>query len=67
MNQAAAIYTVVSSARQKLSDAIASQTAALVEYAKSQGYAVPPEWIFQDEGYSGASLVRRSPGSGGAT
>src|SRR5438874_5076141 len=58
MNQAAAIYTRVSSDRQKESDTIASQTAALVEYAKVHGYAVPPEWIFQDEGYSGASLVR---------
>jgi len=58
MNQAAAIYTRVSSDRQKESDTIASQTAALVEYAKAHGYAVPPEWIFQDEGYSGASLVR---------
>ncbi len=58
MNQAAAIYTRVSSDRQKESDTIASQTAALVEYARAHGYAVPPEWIFQDEGYSGASLVR---------
>ena len=58
MNQAAAIYTRVSSDRQKENDTIASQTAALVEYAKAHGYAVPPEWIFQDEGYSGASLVR---------
>src|SRR2546430_11346640 len=58
MNQAAAIYTRVSSDRQKESDTIASQTAALVEYAKVHGYAVPPEWVFQDEGYSGASLVR---------
>ena len=43
MNQAAAIYTRVSSDRQKESDTIASQTAALVEYAKAHGYAVPPE------------------------
>src|SRR6266566_8725749 len=58
MNQAAAIYTRVSSDRQKESDTIASQTAALVEYAQTHGYAVPSEWVFQDEGYSGASLVR---------
>ena len=58
MNQAAAIYTRVSSDRQKENDTIASQTAALVEYAKAHGYAVPQEWIFQDEGYSGASSVR---------
>jgi site-specific DNA recombinase len=58
MNKAAAIYTRVSSDRQKENHTIASQTAALVEYAESRGYAVPSEWIFQDEGYSGASLVR---------
>ena len=37
---------------------IGSQTSALVEYAQTHGYAVPSEWVFQDEGYSGASLVR---------
>src|SRR6266849_2082403 len=25
---------------------------------QTHGYAVPSEWVFQDEGYSGASLVR---------
>jgi site-specific DNA recombinase len=58
MNKAAAIYTRVSSNRQKEDHTIASQTAALLEYAKTNGYVVPPEWVFQDEGYSGASLVR---------
>jgi site-specific DNA recombinase len=58
MNKAAAIYTRVSSDRQKENHTIESQTAALVEYAEAHGYAVPSEWIFQDEGYSGASLVR---------
>jgi site-specific DNA recombinase len=58
MNQAAAIYARVSSDRQKEDHTIASQTAALLEYAKSNGYVVPAEWTFQDEGYSGASLVR---------
>jgi site-specific DNA recombinase len=58
MNQPAAIYTRVSSDRQKEDHTIASQTAALLEYAKSNGYVVPAEWVFQDEGYSGASLVR---------
>ncbi len=37
---------------------IASQTAALIEYAQKNAYSVPPEWVFQDEGYSGAILVR---------
>jgi hypothetical protein len=29
---------------------IASQTAALIEYAQKNGYSVPPEWVIQDEG-----------------
>src|SRR5246127_668820 len=58
MNKTAAIYARVSSDRQKESHTIGSQTSALVEYAQTHGYAVPSEWVFQDEGYSGASLVR---------
>src|ERR1700739_1328799 len=58
MNKPAAIYARVSSDRQKENHTIASQTAALIEYAQTNGYAVPPEWVFHDEGYSGASLVR---------
>src|ERR1700675_2536992 len=58
MNKPAAIYARVSSDREKESHTIGSQTSALVEYAQTHGYAVPSEWVFQDEGYSGASLVR---------
>ena len=58
MNKPAAIYARVSSDRQKENHTIASQTAALVEYAQTHGFSVPPEWVFQDEGYSGAILVR---------
>ena len=58
MRKTAAIYARVSSDRQKEDHTIASQTAALIQYAEEHGYAVPPEWIFQDEGYSGAILVR---------
>ena len=54
----AAIYARVSSDQQREEKTIASQTAALMEFAKSEGYSVPAEWIFEDEGYSGASLVR---------
>jgi site-specific DNA recombinase len=57
MNKPAAIYARVSSDRQKENHTIASQTAALVEYAQTHGFSVPPEWVFQDEGYS-AILVR---------
>lgn len=56
--KAAAIYTRVSSDRQKEDHTIASQTAALIEYAQMHSYVVPAEWVFQDEGYSGATLVR---------
>ena len=54
----AAIYSRVSSDKQREEGTIASQTAALVEFAKSEGFEVPEEWIFQDDGYSGANLVR---------
>ena len=56
----AAIYARVSSDRQKEEQTIASQRAALLEYAKAHGYTVPSQWIFQDEGYSGSVLVRPS-------
>jgi site-specific DNA recombinase len=56
--KAAAIYARVSSDRQKEEQTIASQTAALIEHCRQEGYAVPAEWIFQDEGYSGATLIR---------
>jgi len=56
--QAAAIYARVSSDRQKENHTIASQLAALTEYAEAHGYLVPAEWRFQDEGYSGATLLR---------
>ncbi|HVT60650.1 MAG TPA: recombinase family protein [Thermoanaerobaculia bacterium] len=54
----AAIYARVSSDRQKADQTIASQTAALREYASSMGLVVPAEWVFEDEGVSGATLVR---------
>src|ERR1700676_2669848 len=58
MRKPAAIYARVSSDRQKENHTIASQTAALIQHAETQGYTVPSEWVFQDEGYSGASLLR---------
>ena len=54
----AAIYARVSSDQQREDKTIASQTAALKAFASSQGYSVPVEWIFEDEGFSGATLVR---------
>ncbi len=58
MTKPAAIYARVSSDRQKENHTIASQLAALMEYAEPHGYTVPAEWRFQDEGYSGATLLR---------
>jgi site-specific DNA recombinase len=54
----AAIYARVSSDQQKEEKTIASQTAALIEFARQGNYQVPDEWIFEDDGYSGASLIR---------
>jgi len=48
----------VSSDRQKEDHTIGSQTAALIRYAETEGFSVPKEWVFQDEGYSGANIVR---------
>ncbi len=54
----AAIYARVSSEQQKEENTIASQTAALIAFAREQGYGVPDEWVVEDEGFSGASLLR---------
>src|SRR5205814_2985534 len=54
----AAIYARVSSARQKKDETIGSQTAALRAHAPASGLQVPEEWVFEDEGHSGATLIR---------
>ena len=54
----AAICARVSSDRQKEEHTIASQTEALRAFALQQGFSVPDEWVFEDEGYSGATLIR---------
>src|SRR6516225_8049163 len=54
----AAIYARVSSEQQREENTIASQTASLIEFAKSHDLEVPKEWLFEDEGYSGATLER---------
>ena len=56
--QMAAIYTRVSSNQQREAHTIASQTAALVEWATTLNLEVPQEWVFEDDGYSGATLER---------
>jgi site-specific DNA recombinase len=56
--KSAAIYARVSSDQQKEENTIASQTAALIDFARQQGFSVPDEWVFEDEGFSGACLLR---------
>src|SRR5215831_13980147 len=54
----AAFYARVSSEQQATAHTIQSQITALSERAKTDGFPVPPERQFIDEGYSGATLVR---------
>jgi site-specific DNA recombinase len=54
----AAIYARVSSNRKE-EHTIASQSEAPRAFALQQGFRVPDEWVFEDEGYSGATLIRR--------
>jgi len=54
----AAIYARVSSARQKKDQTIGSQLEALRACAAQSRLDVPAEWVFADEGHSGATLVR---------
>ncbi|MFE3281449.1 recombinase family protein, partial [Nocardia sp. NPDC059239] len=51
-------YARVSSARQKKNETIGSQIAALRAHAEHLGLEVPEEWVFCDDGHSGATLVR---------
>ena len=53
-----AIYARVSSEQQREENTIASQTAALIEFAKDHDLEVPNEWVLEDKGYSGATLER---------
>ena len=55
---AAAIYARVSSARQAKDQTIGSQLSALREHAGRSRLDVPEEWVFADEGHSGATLAR---------
>ena len=54
----AAIYARVSSKQQAKDHTIGSQLAALRAHAADSGVEVPEEWVFCDEGHSGATLVR---------
>jgi site-specific DNA recombinase len=54
----AALYARVSTAKQQLNENIASQIAALKDYAMRHDYQISPQEIYQDDGYSGATLDR---------
>src|SRR6266511_1752342 len=54
----AAIYARVSSERQRQDETIASQTVGLRELALERGLLIPEDLVFEDEGFSGATLTR---------
>ena len=54
----AAIYARVSSERQRQDQTIGSQTVGLRELAAERGLLVTEDLVFEDEGFSGASLQR---------
>jgi site-specific DNA recombinase len=54
----AAIYARVSSERQRQDETIHSQTAGLRELAADRGFLLPEDLVFEDEGFSGATLTR---------
>jgi site-specific DNA recombinase len=55
---AAALYARVSSARQAKDETIGSQLDALRRHAEQEHLEVPGDWVFADEGHSGATLIR---------
>jgi site-specific DNA recombinase len=58
MNKPAVIYARVSSDRQKENHTSQPDGGSVGPRASANGYAVPPEWVFEDEGYSGVVLAR---------
>src|SRR5215813_8583741 len=54
----AALYARVSSAKQQLNETIASQVAAIEEYARQNDFQISPQHIYKDDGFSGARLDR---------
>lgn len=55
----AAIYSRVSSDNQREAKTIESQIESLLTYAQEQGYTVVENYIFKDDGYSGAYWYAR--------
>ncbi len=54
----AAMYARVSSERQRQEETIQSQTVGLRELAAQRGLLLPEDLVFEDEGFSGATLTR---------
>ena len=54
----AAIYARVSSERQRQDETIGSQTVGLRELAAQRGLLLAEDLVFEDEGFSGATLTR---------
>ena len=58
MAKKAAIYARVSGDRQKKEETIESQLDILNEYAIREGFTVPEQWVFLDEGVTGINFQR---------
>src|SRR5262245_6032886 len=58
-----AVYVRVSTQHQVQTQTIEQQLDRLQEHSQSQGWPWRDEHVFRDDGYSGASLRRASPGS----
>src|SRR3954471_10037674 len=56
--QAVAVYARVSTQRQAQANTPEQQLERLRTYAQAQGWDLPPEHVFRDDGYSGATLHR---------
>ena len=54
----AALYARVSTQRQAQAQTVEQQMRRLTDHAQQQGWEMPPDQIFRDDGYSGASLRR---------
>jgi predicted site-specific integrase-resolvase len=54
----AALYARVSSAKQQLNENIASQIAAIQEYARQNDFQISPQHVYKDDGFSGSRLDR---------
>jgi len=53
-----AMYVRVSSLKQQKEETIESQKDSLLKFARQCGFEVPHEWIFEDNGFSGETMIR---------